>query len=49
MTWYNEECWSFTGFIPYSGDGFALLLPSKWNPSKEKEESGVVLRVRSCM
>ena len=33
-----------TGFIPYSGEGFALLLPSKWNPSKEKEASGVVLR-----
>ncbi|EIE25006.1 oxygen evolving enhancer 2 of photosystem II [Coccomyxa subellipsoidea C-169] len=33
-----------TGFIPYSGEGFALLLPSKWNPSKEREESGVALR-----
>ena len=29
-----------TGFIPYAGDGFALLLPSKWNPSKEKDFAG---------
>jgi photosystem II oxygen-evolving enhancer protein 2 len=32
------------GFIPYTGDGFAVLLPSKWNPSKEKDFKGVVLR-----
>jgi len=26
-----------TGFVPYAGEGFALLLPSKWNPSKEED------------
>ncbi|EEH55956.1 photosystem II oxygen-evolving complex 23 kDa protein, chloroplast precursor [Micromonas pusilla CCMP1545] len=25
-----------SGFIPYSGDGYAFLLPSKYNPSKER-------------
>ena len=33
-----------TGFVPYTGDGFAVLLPSKWNPSKEKDFPGTVLR-----
>ncbi|KAJ9524261.1 hypothetical protein QJQ45_008452 [Haematococcus lacustris] len=33
-----------TGFVPYAGDNFAVLLPSKWNPSKEREFPGVVLR-----
>ncbi|GFR48080.1 hypothetical protein Agub_g9918 [Astrephomene gubernaculifera] len=33
-----------SGFVPYAGDGFALLLPSKWNPSKEKDFPGVTLR-----
>ncbi len=32
------------GFVPYSGEGFALLLPSKYNPSKEKEFPGTELR-----
>ena len=32
------------GFYGYSGEGFSLLLPSQWNPSKEREEPGVVLR-----
>ena len=32
------------GFIPYAGDGFAVLIPSKWNPSKEQDFPGVVLR-----
>jgi hypothetical protein len=31
-------------FVPYSGEGFALLLPSKYNPSKEKEYPGQTLR-----
>jgi len=26
-----------TGFVPYTGDGFAILLPSKWVPSKEQD------------
>jgi photosystem II oxygen-evolving enhancer protein 2 len=33
-----------TGFTPYTGDGFSLEIPSKWNPSKEKEFPGTVLR-----
>ena len=33
-----------TGYVPYAGDGFALLLPSKWNPSPQKEFPGTVLR-----
>eukprot|EP01025_Chloroclados_australasicus_P026829 TRINITY_DN2664_c0_g1_i1.p1 TRINITY_DN2664_c0_g1~~TRINITY_DN2664_c0_g1_i1.p1 ORF type:complete len:280 (-),score=48.67 TRINITY_DN2664_c0_g1_i1:361-1200(-) len=33
-----------TGFVPYTGDGFAVLLPSKYNPSKEIDFKGVVLR-----
>ncbi len=32
------------GFVPYSGEGFALLLPSTYNPSKEKEFPGTELR-----
>ena len=30
--------------MPYAGDGYALLLPSKWNPSKERDFQGVDLR-----
>lgn len=33
-----------SGFIPYTGEGFAVLLPSKYNPSKEKDFKGTVLR-----
>jgi len=33
-----------TGFIPFKGDGFELDIPSKWNPSKEIEFPGTVLR-----
>mmetsp|Transcript_28347 Transcript_28347/g.39159 ORF Transcript_28347/g.39159 Transcript_28347/m.39159 type:complete len:257 (-) Transcript_28347:186-956(-) len=33
-----------TEFIPYAGDGFAVLVPSKFNPSKEKEFEGTVMR-----
>jgi hypothetical protein len=33
-----------SGFVPYAGEGYALLLPSKWNPSKEREFPGVDLR-----
>ena len=35
---------SNTDFIPYSGEGFNLLIPAKWNPSKEVEFPGQVLR-----
>ncbi len=30
--------------MPYAGEGYAILLPSKWNPSKEKDFAGVDLR-----
>lgn len=33
-----------SGFTPYTGNGFKLEIPSKWNPSKEKEFPGTVLR-----
>ncbi|BBN12462.1 photosystem II oxygen-evolving enhancer protein 2 [Marchantia polymorpha subsp. ruderalis] len=33
-----------SGFTTYSGEGFTVDLPSKWNPSKEKEFPGQVLR-----
>lgn len=33
-----------TGFTPYEGDGYSLLLPAKWNPSKEKDFPGTDLR-----
>merc|ERR1711953_1120709 len=33
-----------SGFGAYAGDGFSLLIPAKWNPSKEKDFSGIVLR-----
>jgi len=33
-----------SGFVPYAGEGYALLLPSRWNPSKEIDFPGVDLR-----
>ncbi|EOA36478.1 hypothetical protein CARUB_v10011102mg [Capsella rubella] len=33
-----------TDFMPYSGDGFKVQVPAKWNPSKEIEYPGQVLR-----
>jgi hypothetical protein len=33
-----------SGFVPYAGDGYALLLPGKWNPSKEREFAGMDVR-----
>eukprot|EP01023_Acetabularia_acetabulum_P062661 TRINITY_DN774_c0_g1_i12.p1 TRINITY_DN774_c0_g1~~TRINITY_DN774_c0_g1_i12.p1 ORF type:complete len:293 (-),score=66.70 TRINITY_DN774_c0_g1_i12:224-979(-) len=33
-----------SGFLPYTGEGFAILLPAKWNPSKERDFEGVQLR-----
>merc|ERR1712118_375814 len=33
-----------TGFVAYGGEGFSLLLPSKWNPSKEKDFPNVAVR-----
>ncbi|XP_058195424.1 oxygen-evolving enhancer protein 2, chloroplastic-like [Rhododendron vialii] len=33
-----------TDFLPYNGNGFKVQIPSKWNPSKEVEYPGQVLR-----
>ncbi|XP_057507237.1 oxygen-evolving enhancer protein 2, chloroplastic-like [Actinidia eriantha] len=33
-----------TDFLPYNGDGFKIQIPAKWNPSKEVEYPGQVLR-----
>ncbi|KAJ4976553.1 hypothetical protein NE237_001659 [Protea cynaroides] len=33
-----------TDFLLYSGDGFKVLIPAKWNPSNEVEYPGQVLR-----
>jgi len=33
-----------SGFVPYAGEGYALLIPSKWNPSKERDFPGTQLR-----
>ncbi|KAI3457671.1 hypothetical protein Pfo_014334 [Paulownia fortunei] len=33
-----------TDFKPYTGDGFKVSVPSKWNPSNEVEYPGQVLR-----
>jgi hypothetical protein len=35
---------SLAGFVPYAGEGFTVALPARWNPSKEREYSGMVLR-----
>merc|ERR1719298_186202 len=33
-----------SGFVAYAGEGYSLLLPSKWNPSKEKDFPNIALR-----
>ncbi|MED6135093.1 hypothetical protein PIB30_042980 [Stylosanthes scabra] len=33
-----------TDFVVYNGDGFKLSIPAKWNPSKEVEFPGQILR-----
>lgn len=33
-----------SGYLSYAGDGFAVNLPSKWNPSQEQDYPGTVLR-----
>jgi hypothetical protein len=36
--------WADAGFIPYTGTGYQVLIPSKWNPSKEQQVPGVDIR-----
>merc|ERR1712060_434596 len=31
-------------FKPFAGDGYAVLVPGKWNPSKERELQGMDMR-----
>ncbi|CAD7698492.1 unnamed protein product [Ostreobium quekettii] len=33
-----------SGFIPFSGDGYVVLLPSKWNPSPERDFKNIDMR-----
>jgi hypothetical protein len=33
-----------SGFVPFAGDGYALLVPGKFNPSKEREFPGMDMR-----
>jgi len=30
--------------VPFAGDGYALLVPGKFNPSKEREFPGMDMR-----
>lgn len=32
-----------SGFVAYAGEGFSLLLPTKWNPSKERDFPGATV------
>ena len=38
---HSQHMVSSAGFVPYTGDGFALLIPSKYIPSKEQDFKGV--------
>lgn len=33
-----------TGYVPYSGDGYVMLMPSKWNPSPERDFPNIDMR-----
>ena len=44
----NAGITNSSGFLPYEGDGFTITVPSKWNPSKEREYDGTVLKVSTC-
>ncbi len=41
---FGSKTGNFTGFTPYEGDGYSVLIPAKWNPSKEKDFPGTDLR-----
>ena len=41
---FGSRTGNFTGFTPYEGDGYSVLLPAKWNPSNLKEFPGTDLR-----
>lgn len=33
-----------SGYLSYAGDGYSLLIPSKWNPGEERDFPGAILR-----
>ncbi|CAG9464358.1 unnamed protein product [Pedinophyceae sp. YPF-701] len=33
-----------SGFVTYAGDGYAFLIPARWNPSPERDNQNVILR-----
>merc|ERR1719387_1532891 len=41
---FKEGASNPTGFDAFAGEDFSMLLPSKWNPSKEKDFPGIQLR-----
>ena len=40
----KPTCCSLAGFNVYSGDGFQLLIPSKWGPGKERDFPSTIFR-----
>ncbi|KAJ9512501.1 hypothetical protein QJQ45_018991, partial [Haematococcus lacustris] len=44
LGWPALQVTNKSGYVPYQGDNFAVLLPARWNPSKEREFPGIVLR-----
>jgi len=41
---FGSKTGNFSGFTEYEGDGYNVLIPSKWNPSREKDFPGTDLR-----
>jgi len=41
---FGGEATNKSGFLPYAGDGYAILIPSKFNVSKEREFPGMNMR-----
>jgi photosystem II oxygen-evolving enhancer protein 2 len=44
MTDGSSPCAPAAGFVPYSGEGYAMLIPARWNPSREVEYNSQVFR-----
>ena len=40
----GPTCLPCAEFIPYAGEGYAVLIPGKYNPSGERDFKGTVLR-----
>jgi len=41
---FGSQPTNATGFVPYKGDDFSLLLPSRWVPTQERDNYNVQLR-----